>query len=373
MPTLRPNAISALYHNACARNPDNNDADLRDIMFILPANYNRPPPAFRGVFNGNAADPSGAKGPDSYDNFDLWDQVMQNQGAVSPDEARAFVDGCLRGRFANEKRITDPRAQQGLRALDFETIVTLYEKIAEEDDPATTILLRELNKALGLDSAFYEKLAEPVVNFFAPANTAALELQWREAQAAGRIKHSPQGFAATMGELLTNPPLLKREDYLRRIETLQFICDSYSEFVGESTVKVGLFNGQPGLKGVHVGKEGPQGELIGINATEMHDFRAALNILMHERQHASQDRLAEALSCGRIKKGDDNYRAARVFAANRGNNGYMMPQMPAGPQGYLFQPMEIDAHNAGNIAEYEAGRTYGRQPKPHMSAFLRAA
>ncbi|MBU0859992.1 MAG: hypothetical protein KJ667_08635, partial [Alphaproteobacteria bacterium] len=58
---------------------------------------------------------------------------------------------------------------------------------------------------------------------------------------------------------------------------------------------------------------------------------------------------------------------------NRANHGYLSPDMPAGPTGYLFQPMEIDAHNAGNTAEYHATRTYGRPPKPHLGTGMQLA
>jgi hypothetical protein len=362
MLTHRKDAINASFQNRAF--------SLGDILLTPPSSAT-PYTTLRAVFSENAADPG--KAAPKYDSFDLWDQVTQNKGAVSPAEARAFVDGCLRSRFANEKRISDPRAKAGMGGLDFETLVTLYEKIAEEDVPQRSIYLRELNKALDQGEAFYEKLIAPVRQFFSRNNIPVLEQKWQDAKRAGRVDKSEGTFADTLATLLSHPPVLSKNEYIRRVGMLQFICDAYSESIGEGSVRVGLFQGQPGLKGFHMGKESPQGEVIGINLIEMHDFRSALNILMHERQHASQDRLAEALAKGRIKPGDDNYIAARLFGANRANHGYLSPDMPSGPTGYLFQPMEIDAHNAGNTAEYHATRTYGRPPKPHLGTGMQLA
>jgi hypothetical protein len=344
-----------------------------DFLLDPPAGPMQQGVTFRATFNENAGDPG--KDAAKYDAFDLWEQVTQNNGVVSPEEARAFVDGCLRSRFANEKRIGDKRAKNGLHGLDFETLVTLYEKVSEEDTPHRGVLLAALNRALDPGESFYDKRVAPVRQFFARTNTAAIEQKWDEAKRKGKIDKKEGTFADTLTTLLAHPPLLTKDEYMRRVKMLQFICDTYSDFVGETSVRVGLFQGQPGLKGFHMGKDSPQGEIIGINVLEMHDFRSALNILMHERQHASQDRLADALAKGKIKPGDADYIAARLFAANRANHGYLQPDLPSGPAGYIYQPMEVDAHNAGNTAEYQASRTYGKPPKPHRDAGpeLRAA
>lgn len=358
MPTHRKDAIQASFHYFVQQPPS-----FFDGLLLTPPPA-QPKTALRAVFSENAANAGGDHGR-KFDAATLWHDVARKGGAVSPAEARAFVDGCLRSRFANDNRISDSRAKNGLAGLDFETLVTLYEKIAEEDVPQRSVYLRELNRAMDPGEAFYDKRVQPIRDFFAPGNIAHIEHKWADAKAAGRIPATEGGFADTMAELLAHPPLLSKHEYTRRVSMLQFICDTYSESIGEGTVRVGLFQGQPGLKGFHMGKDSPQGEVIGINVIEMHDFRAALNILMHERQHASQDRLAEALEKGRIRKGDPDYIAARLFGANRANHGYLTPDMPAGPQGYIFQPMEVDAHNAGNTAEYVIGRTYGRPPRPH--------
>lgn len=346
-----------------------------DFMLDLPA-YTGPVPqgvTFRATFNKHAQDPG--KDIPEYDAVSLWNAVATNNGHVTPEEARAFVDGCLRSRFANESRITDKHAKDGLEGHDFEVLVTLYEKIAEEDSPSRGLLLAALNRVLDPGDAFYEKRVMPVRQFFAQSNVNVIEKKWDEAKRKGKIDKTEGGFADTMATLLGHPPVLAKDDYMRRVKILQFICDTYSDFIGETTVRVGLFQGQPGLKGFHMGKESPQGEIIGINVIEMHDFRSALNILMHERQHATQDRLADALSKGKIKAGDPDYIAARLFAANRTNHGYLQPDLPSGPQGYIYQPMEVDAHNAGNTAEYLVGRTFGKLPKPHRDTGpqLRAA
>lgn len=371
MPALT-DAINASCFN---RTPVSIDDLIGDILIPAPLVRRMERSLFSNAFNKVSGDPGAGKDYGKFDAVDLWQKGSHNNSSLSVAEARAFVDGCLRSRFANEKRIGDARAKTGLAALDTDTLLNLYEKIAEEDTPERGIYLRELNRAIDPGAAFYEKRVTRIQTFFGKNNTPMIEQRWADAKRTGKIPKTEGTFADTMADLMGHPPVLSRNEYLRRLAVLQFVCDAYSESIGEATVPVKLFQGQPGLKGFQVGKDSPQGELIGINVIEMHDFRSALNILMHERQHVSQDRLSDAYTRGAIQKTDPDYLAARIFTANRNNHGYLNPDSPAGPEGYVYQPMEVDAHNAGNTAEYIATRTYAKPPKPHTGASptLRAA
>lgn len=353
---------------------DNRYAKDRNIFFAPPRAPTGKP--LGRSFLGAANDPAPAgRGKRAYDTAALWNDVMLKEGRVDADMARRFVDDALSGAFANDPRIADPRARQGLSSLGFETVVNLYESVASESATGMSLYLRELNIALNLDDAFYEDRVVPVSEFFSDASKPFIEQKWAQAKRAGLIDPAEGSFADAMAEALSNPPIWNKEGLERQVNLLQFICDSYSEFVGETSVRVGLFQGQPGLKGFHASKDDASGqqEIIGINVLEIGNFQTCLNILMHERQHASQDRLAEALLDGRIKKGDARYKAARVFAANRANMGYLQPDYQSGPAGYRFQPLEMDAHNAGGIAEYMAFKTYAKKPGLYTERHIRGA
>ena len=322
-------------------------------------------PSVSSMFSIFASDPApGSRGPRSYNTADLWNEVIAKGGKVDAATARRFANDALSGVFANDARITDPRAKQGLSTLGFETIISLYESIATEDAPGLSLYLRELNVALDLQDSFYEKQADPMARFFSPANTAFLEQKWAEAKRAGKIGATEPGFSDAMAQALTNEPIWNEGDLERQMNLFQFLCNAYGDFTGEAvSPKVGLFKGPPGLKGFHASKaDTGTEEIIAINVLELGSFQNCLGILMHERQHASQERLAEAYQAGQIKKGDANYEAARIFAANRAGHGYLNPDHEAGPAGYRFQPLEMDAHNAGSIAEYMVFKTYARMP-----------
>ena len=102
--------------------------------------------------------------------------------------------------------------------------------------------------------------------------------------------------------------------------------------------------------------------MIGLNIQELSNFQSSVGIIMHERQHASQARMAERYEAGTIDKNHPDYIPARVFAANGKNGGYISGDKEAGMRGYRFQPMEQDAHNAGSVAEYMVFKTYARKP-----------
>lgn len=302
------------------------------------------------------------RGNRTYEPAKLWNEVIKKKGNVEAETARLFVNDFLSGVFANDAKISDKRARQDLSSLGFETVIKLYERISKSKSKGNSLYLQQLNKALALPDSFYEKRIEPMAKFFGDSERAYMETKWAEARAQGRLSDQGTAFSDAMAEELTSPPIWSAKDVNRRVQMLQFMADAYSDYVGEPRVRVGLFKGQPGLKGFYSPPQPGQDEVIGLNISEISNFQACINIIMHERQHASQARLAEAYEAGLIKKGHADYVAARVFSANGRSGGYINGDTEAGHRGYRFQPMEQDAHNAGSVAEYMAFKTYARAP-----------
>lgn len=320
-------------------------------------------PGLGDSFHAAAHDPfDKSRGKRSYKPADLWKEVTRMGGKVDSETARQFVNDFLSGVFANDPDITDPRAKQGLKDLGFETVITLYETISNSKSGGNSLYLQELSRALDLPDSFYEQRVQPMANFYGEPNKAWMEMKWAEAQREGRLGEHTGSFEQAMGDELSNPPIWGRSDAQRRMQMLQFLSDAYSDFVKEPRVKLGLFNGQPGLKGFYSPPQPGKDEVIGLNVHELSNFHACVNVIMHERQHASQARLSEAYEAGRIKQGDADYVAARVFSANGASGGYISGDREAGMRGYRFQPLEQDAHNAGSIAEYMSYKTYARKP-----------
>jgi hypothetical protein len=330
-------------------------------------------PTLGQTFFESANDPfKKARGKRIYKPADLWHEVMSYGGDVEAETARQFVNDFLSGVFANDVDITDPRAGQDLKSLGFEMVITLYEKISQSDAKGNSLYLQQLNKALDLPDTFYEKRVQPMANFYGENQKAWMQTKWEEARRDGRISadHSLR-FEDAMAEELTSPPIWSASDAKRRIQMLQFLCDSYSDYVKEPRIRVGLFNGQPGLKGFYSPPQPGKPEVIGLNVNELSNFQQCVGIIMHERQHTSQARLSEAYEAGLIKKGDTDYVAARVFSANGAAGGYISGDKEAGHRGYRFQPMEQDAHNAGSVAEYMVFKTYAREPGIYTERHVR--
>lgn len=347
------------------------DPSVIDIHHIP---YEFKAPSLGSTFSDAADDPfQQQRGARTYEPAKLWDEVMRRKGKVGADTARLFVNDFLSGVFANDANITDNRARQNLASLGFEMVITLYERISKSKAKGNTLYLQELNRALNLTDAFYQKRIEPMAKFYDPAQSAFLQQKWTEARLDGRLsKDQPLRFEDAMAEELTSPPIWSAQDAQRRVQLLQFLSDSYSDFIGEKRVRVGLFKGQPGLKGFYSPPQPGREEVIGLNVMEIGNFQACINVIMHERQHASQNRLAEAYDAGLIKKTDPDYVAARVFSANGKTGGYISGDSDAGHRGYRFQPMEQDAHNAGSIAEYMAYKTYARKPDIYTERSIKA-
>lgn len=313
------------------------------------------------------------RGNRTYEPAKLWNEVIKKKGNVEAETARLFVNDFLSSVFANDAKISDKRARQDLSSLGFETIIKLYERISKSTSKGNSLYLQQLNKALALPDAFYEKRIEPMAKLFGDSERIYMQTKWAEAHAQGRLSDQYASFADAMAEELTSPPIWSAKDVNRRVQMLQFMADAYSDYAGEPRVRVGLFKGQPGLKGFYSPPQAGQNEVIGLNISEISNFQACINIVMHERQHASQARLAEAYEDGKIKKGHADYVAARVFSANGRSGGYINGDTEAGHRGYRFQPMEQDAHNAGSVAEYMAFKTYARAPGIYTEKNVRFA
>lgn len=329
-------------------------------------------PTIGEAFFESASDPfKQSRGKRTYKPANLWREVIAKGGDVEAETARQFVNDFLSGVFANDVDITDPRAGQNLKDLGFETVITLYEKISQSDAKGNSLYLQELNKALDLPDSFYEQRIQPMARFYGENQKAWMQTKWEEARREGRLGDHALRFEDAMAEELANPPIWSANDAKRRIQLLQFLCDAYSDSVNEPRIRVGLFNGKPGLKGFYSPPQPGKPEVIGLNVNELSNFQACVGIIMHERQHTSQARLAEAYEAGTIKKGDAHYVAARVFSANGKSGGYISGDKEAGHRGYRFQPMEQDAHNAGSIAEYMVFKTYAHPPGIYTERHVR--
>ncbi len=337
----------------------------------VPAEFVAPP--LGKIFAESSMDPfKKSRGKRTYKPANLWREVTLMGGNVEAETARQFVNDFLSGVFANDVGISDPRARQGLKDLGFETIITLYERISASEEKGNSLYLRELNKALDIPDKFYEKRIEPMANFLGDDHKTALQAKWMEARRDGRLADHGDNFEHAMGEELASPPIWSATDAKRRMQLLQFLSDSYSDSIGETRVRVGLFNGKPGLKGFYSPPQAGKPEVIGLNLQEISNFQACVGIIMHERHHASQARLAEAYENGTIGKGHADYMAARIFSANGRAGGYISGGEEAGMRGYRFQPMEQDAHNAGSVAEYMVFKTYAKKPGIYTEQHIKA-
>ena len=129
-------AIYAAQSFALANNNDNNNLDFLKTSGMI--TIDQIPPEFRApplgkIFAESSMDPfKKARGKRTYKPAALWHEVTSKGGAVEAETARQFVNDFLSGIFTNDVTIADPRARQGLKDLGFETIITLYEKIAAD-------------------------------------------------------------------------------------------------------------------------------------------------------------------------------------------------------------------------------------------------
>jgi hypothetical protein len=300
----------------------------------------------------------------------LWDEVISNQGCVDVYTAKQFVESFEKGLFSQNPNINDPKASSSLDSIGFETAVNLFESLSERPIQGMSLYLDRLNRAMGLDEDYYKERGKHVGRFFEAHNTAFIEKQWEQAKKDGTIAKTETTFSKAMSDAFNNPEMVSRGDFLRRRALLQFISDAYSTFINEPKVEVKLINGPSELGGYNAKDEKTGKQVIGININNFafqKNFQSALNILMHERHHSSQNHLADMLHEGKIKKGDDLYVASRVAAANMKPHGYIRPDYMAGPLAYRDQPIEAEANYAGKVAEYQSHKTYATAPQPIVS------
>lgn len=343
---------------------------FRAAPYSIERDYN-PPSARRHDF-GRAANPR-------YDHYQtrfehgsvaLWNYIVDNEGRVDLYSAAQFIESHANGLFHRNPNITDSRTQKKLDHLGFETIVNLFGALSERPMQGMSLYLDALNRAMGLDDAYYRARTKNIQKFFEPANGAFLETKWEEARRQSRIAHSEKTFSDAMADAFNDPEMVTKGDFLRRKALLQFISDAYSDFVGEPRIEVKLISASPELGGYHGKDEKTGRNVIGININNFafqKNFQTALNILMHERHHGSQQFLVDEYKAGKIGKTDANYIAARVAVANMGPYGYIQPDYIAGALAYRDQPIEVEANYAGKLAEYHAHTTYARAPNPIIS------
>ncbi|MDE2030555.1 MAG: hypothetical protein KGI97_08355, partial [Alphaproteobacteria bacterium] len=102
-----------------------------------------------------------------------------------------------------------------------------------------------------------------------------------------------------------------------------------------------------------------------------YNFLSTVDAVFHESQHVDQYDLVERYNRGQIARTNPNYFAARIFAANLNNFGYISPFDGAPLPAYENQPAEIDARYAGATAADAAYHKYVVAPR--RPAPLRAA
>lgn len=275
-------------------------------------------------------------------------------------EQEGRVDGTTARRFVNQIFYSG----QDLIDLDVELKLNIYESLANDTTPGNennAEYLHALNLEMGLTKDFFMAQTKEYKEFFSAENKATLEQRWTELGHDG-------SFAEAMSRQINkvNFSLADDEEAQRLIG---FTMASYAEFVGKDAPNMYLADEDPKSCGAQWNDEdGCSNVKLNGNAAkfETGGFLAVLDTAMHEMRHGRQHDMADAYLAGTIKRGDDHYIAARVWAANlKTENGYIEPEdKVVGYNGYHKQPTEIDARNCGQAAAAFAYQTYGcTQPK----------
>ena len=301
---------------------------------------------------------------------ELWREVTSSQGNVDFFTARQFIESHAKKLFIQNRHITDARVEQPLKNLGFETVINLYDAMTQRPMEDNSQYLDLLNQAIELDEGELKEWAKPVVDFFSSSNTDFLEKKWEHAKRSGKIAPSEGSFSQMMSESFSNPELITKGGYLRRKAILQFISDAYSDYVGEDRPKIELINGPEGLGGFHTVDERTGQHVIGINVNNyafQSNFQSTMNVLNHERYHASDRMLGDRYRRGEITQSDPRYKRARIAAAAMNENGYISNDTLAGPLAYREQVIEVGAFFAGKLAEFHSNNTYAREPEPVIS------
>lgn len=298
---------------------------------------------------------------------ELWHEVIHNEGKVDFYTAKQFLESHNNKYFQKNSYISDVRTRQPLKNLGFETIINLYDAMTERPMQDNSLYLDLLNQSIDLSKDELTEWTRPVTAFWSEQNKPFIEKKWEEAKDDGLIARSEGTFAQTMAEGFDNPQLISKGGYIRRKAILQFISDAYSDFADEDRVQIELIKGPPGLGGFHTVDERTGQHVIGININNFafqSNFQSIMNVLNHERYHASDRMLGDQYSSGNIREGDPNYKRARIAAAAMSKHGYISGDAEAGPLAYRDQVIEVGAHHAGKLAEYHTHETYAKEPDP---------
>ena len=282
----------------------------------------------------------------------LFRHVANCKGEVSPELARRFLNNLFYGGFDH---IHPSLAHNGLRALPVEFRLNLYESIAKDNHPRNFLYLDALNSELGLTEPFFARQAKDVVSFFAKP--------WLGLTYA--FKNWGQTYSGAM-----NRALRGEASETEKRKLIAHTVQAYFKHLGLPEPKIQYINAHPGLQGGC----SPDGKVFSINQNSTgyrNDFSEVINMIFHESQHGAKHiRMARDYLAGKIKADHPDYIAARVFAANLANFGYITPSRDH--EAYERQPMERDARYAGGLAQKLVIERYGdRTPAPRARAYPR--
>ncbi len=300
----------------------------------------------------------------------LWDTVINSEGKVDFHTARQFLESYHHKYFQRNRGITDPRARESLGSLGFETVINLYEAMAKVPMRDNSLYLDMLNRAIDLSKEEVAEWTRPIRDFYAPENRSFIEQRWELAKRKGLISTAEGTFADTIAQNLAEPELITEGGYHRRKAILQFISDAYSDFANEEHVLIEYVKGPPGLGALHTVDERTGQHVVALNVDNFafqFSFMFVMNAIHHERYHASDRMLGDKYEAGEIKKGDPEYKRARIAAAGMSRFGYISGHARAGQIAYREQVVEVGAHHAGKIAEYMTHTQFANEPDPLIS------
>jgi hypothetical protein len=181
--------------------------------------------------------------------------VIKNEGKVDIYTGRQFVESFEKKLFKSNPEIRDQKAAGTMDSIGFETAVNLFESLSDRPMQGMSLYLDRLNHAMGLDKDYYRQRTKTIAEFFKPENSGFIEQKWSDAKASGLISSSEDSFHDAIADAFNHPEMVSRGDFLRRKALLQFISDSYSDYVQEPKVEVRLINGPSALGGYNAKDE----------------------------------------------------------------------------------------------------------------------
>jgi hypothetical protein len=269
-------------------------------------------------------------------------RVLGAGGRTDADSARRLLTNIFYGaiNFAN------PLGQEGISALPLGVKLNLYESIAREGHPQNHQYLDALNQEMGLTQSFYSRQAADVVTFL---NRPSLDLSYA-------FRHMGTTFSSAMTRAISG-----QATECERRELLAYLANAYGRHLGLTPPpRIQFVHADPNLQGQFIPDNSGGGGVVQINLDSTGfktDFSRSLNTLFHELQHGKQFALVADLQAGRVTEIHPDYVAARVFAANLSNFGYISASTDHGA--YERQTAEVDARNAGELAQQLIIERYG--------------